>query len=155
MVNDTSEALTVKQVGPSKELGAFDLSDGAYCAIGAGGWGVSWPAGTLTGMSELGEGEVRELGPEDTGRWLVTTARGSRHVWDLDAWTYQRLPHADASFSAPQDGQVLSITRVERWPAVGGTSLVWFDDLDAPNLLEHWRMSNVIVSIQRYPDVQP
>jgi hypothetical protein len=54
----------------------------------------------------------------------VTTARGSRHIWDLDAWTYQRLPHSDASFRAPQDGQVLRITRVERWPAVGGTSLV-------------------------------
>jgi hypothetical protein len=49
----------------------------------------------------------------------------------------------------------LRITGVERWPAVGGTSLVWFDDADAPTLLEYWRTSNVIASIQRCPDVHP
>jgi hypothetical protein len=38
---------------------------------------------------------------------------------------------------------------VERWPTVGGTSFLWFDDPDTPDTLEHYRISSTIVGIHR------
>ena len=93
----------------------------------------------------------QRLGTGDTGRWLVTTARGTRHVWDLDAMTYQRLPAAAASFRLPLDGPVVPITRVDEWPQVGSRFLLWFDEPSMPDRLEHWRISNRIVSIEPLP----
>lgn len=97
-------------------------------------------AGTGDGVS------VDQLTADDTGQWLVTTL-GSRHVWDLDAGTYQRIPGATrASFD--WDKAVVRLTRVERWPAVGSTSFIWFDDPALPDLVEQWRQSSTIVSIE-------
>jgi hypothetical protein len=96
---------------------------------------------------------VQSIDETSKGRYLVTT-KGSQHIWDLDAMTYQRLPgtgnavliSSRAVFA--HDGDVLQITAVERWPEVGHTSLVWFDDPAHPQLLEHWRQSSTIVSIE-------
>lgn len=87
-----------------------------------------------------------ELTPLDTGCWLVTTV-GSQHLWDLDAGTYERLPgEGRASFA--HDARVVAISRVQQWPAVGSQSVVWFDDPDDA-LIEQWRVSSTIASIQQ------
>lgn len=96
------------------------------------------------------EDYVEELDETSTGRWLVTTIQ-SQHIWDCDARTYQRMPGPDGKQFA-HDNRVVAITRVERWPRVGATSLVWFDDLDHPHLLEQWRQCSRIQSIQRLTD---
>jgi len=70
------------------------------------------------------------LGPDGTGRWLVTTG-GRQHLWDLDAGTYRRLPGPGRG-SFDYDGKLLTLTRIERWPAVGKTFFIWFDDPSAP-----------------------
>ena len=90
---------------------------------------------------------VHQLGPDSTGRWLVTTQR-STHVWDLDAGTYMRQP-GDGSERFGLEGQPMKITRVERWPAVGDRSIVWFDDPEFPNVMEHYRVSSAIRSIEQ------
>ncbi|ANE78458.1 hypothetical protein A7U43_03085 [Mycobacterium adipatum] len=88
-----------------------------------------------------------ELGPGVGGSWLVVT-QGSRHEWDLDAMTYMRMPGpASLSGQFAMDGQRLRITRVERWPRVGFTSLVFFDDPTRPLDYEHFRQSSQIESI--------
>lgn len=92
---------------------------------------------------------VHALGPDMSGRWLVTT-QGSTHVWDLDAMTYQRHPGPRSRSGAfAHDGVAHRITRVTLWPVVGGRSFVWFDDPDEPTLLEHYRISSTIVEIRR------
>lgn len=96
------------------------------------------------------DGYVDELDETSTGRWLVTTVR-SQHIWDCDARTYQRLPGHDGKQFA-HDNRIAAITRVERWPRVGATSLLWFDDPNHPHQLEHWRQCSWIQSIQRLTD---
>ena len=93
---------------------------------------------------------VHRLGPGDTGRWLVTTARGSQHLWDLDAMTYLRLPRPDSGCVSLVDERPERITRVEAWPEVGGRSLAWFDDPEQPDTVEHWLISSRIVRIELY-----
>lgn len=90
-----------------------------------------------------------ELGPADTGRWLVFT-KGSVHLWDLDQGTYQRLPGEGRS-RFDYDEVVVHLTRVERWPSVGSTSFIWYDDPIHPHTLEQWRQSSTIRRIQRLP----
>lgn len=93
------------------------------------------------------------LGPADRGRWLVTTVT-SQHIWDLDAGTYQRLPGGGQPRFL-HDEVVVPIARVERWPAVGATSLVWFDEPAAPLFWEHWRRSSTVVSIELIDGDEP
>jgi hypothetical protein len=63
--------------------------------------------------------------------------------------TYQHLS-TKRGFGPAQDAEVLPITIVERWPAVGRTSLLWFDELVETILpIEHWRQSSTIVSIEQ------
>ena len=83
------------------------------------------------------------------GRWLVTT-RTSRHVWDLDLMTFQRLVGPDSP-KLRYDGAVVRITRIGVYPAVGISSLVFYDD-QVLECLEHWRISSTIVSINRLPN---
>lgn len=87
-----------------------------------------------------------ELSPESRGKWLITT-QGSQHVWDLDAMTYRRLP-GEGRGKFAHDGRVVRITRVEAWPRIGQTFLLWFDDPEHPELLEHWRRSSRINNIE-------
>lgn len=90
--------------------------------------------------------EIREgLG----GRWLVRSGR-SRHVWDLDARTYMRMP-SSASQPFEYDGVPHRITMVEWWPRLGQRSFVWFDAPDDPVSREHYRVSSPIQSIERLP----
>jgi hypothetical protein len=63
--------------------------------------------------------------------------------------TYTRLPGADSTPFA-YDGQPMPITRVDRWPAVGGQSLVVFDDQTDPSL-EQWRLCSEIRAIAAAP----
>lgn len=80
------------------------------------------------------------------GCWLVIT-RTSQHVWNLDQMTYQRLPGPDGQgFVA--DGMVLTITRIGVYPAVGRSSLLFYDDPENEQR-ERWRVSATVVSITR------
>jgi hypothetical protein len=90
---------------------------------------------------------VDELTPAVSGRWRVST-RGSQHVFDLDERTYRRSPlpgHGRFSY----DECDVQLTRVERWPRVGSTFLIWVDDPEVPELLEHWHQSSEILRIVR------
>ena len=90
--------------------------------------------------------QVLSLGPLSTGRWIVET--NSQHLYDLDRGTYQRLPRPGRG-SFAHDNAVVRLTRVERWPEIGKTSLIWFDDPERPQTREHWRQSTIINSITR------
>ncbi len=81
------------------------------------------------------------------GRWRVQT-QGSTHEWDLDTMTYLRTA-GPRSPSGPFafDSRPMPITKVERWPRVGSTSLVWYDDPHDSDQIEHWRQSSRIISI--------
>ena len=90
--------------------------------------------------------EVEALHSGLGGCWLVST-RTSRHVWNLDHMTYQRLPGPDGQkFVA--DGMVLPITHVGFYPAVGRSSLIFYDDPEGERR-ERWRVSATVVSITR------
>ena len=92
---------------------------------------------------------VDELTAEMGGRWLVIS-QGSTHLWDIDNMTYRRCPGAtSASGGFPYDAEPMPITRVDRWPAVGSTSLVWYDDPARPETHEHRRQSSTIDAIVR------
>jgi hypothetical protein len=91
--------------------------------------------------------EVQELTSGMRGCWVVVT-QGSLHLWDLDSLTYTRIPGAASPSGAFSfDAQPMAITRIERWPRIGSTSLVWYDDPADPGGREHWRQSSRIVSI--------
>ena len=109
-----------------------------------------WAAWIRSGDAPDAE-RVQELTPGMDGRWLVVT-RGSAHEWDLDAKTYMRVP-GPASMSGPFafDSQPMAITRVDRWPRVGSTSRVVYDDPARPDDLEQWRQSSQIASITKIP----
>lgn len=107
---------------------------------------------TDQGCSVAHGDSVESLDASSVGRWKVTTV-GSTHIWDIQPGRvlYRRLPgEASESFSA--DGAEVELTRVDRWPAVGSTSLIFFDDLEVPLLLEQWRRSSTIGSITRLDD---
>jgi hypothetical protein len=91
---------------------------------------------------------VDHLGPDSTGRWLVRS-RGSEHLFDLDAGTYRRTPGPGRG-RFPNDGHTVRLASVERWPRVGGTFLIWIDDREHPDVLEHWHQSSVVQSITRF-----
>lgn len=90
---------------------------------------------------------VAEMGPGITGRWLVRS-RGSEHLVDLDAGTYCRRPGAGHG-RFRHDGHTVRLTRVERWPRVGATFLIWVDDHEYPGAVEHWHQSSPIRSITK------
>ena len=92
---------------------------------------------------------VTEISEGVDGRWLVRSGR-SRHVWDLDAGTYMRMP-SSASQPFEYDGVPHRITMVEWWPRLGQRSFVWFDAPDDPVSREHYRVSSPIQSIERLP----
>ncbi|QFS90491.1 hypothetical protein FIV07_06995 [Mycobacterium sp. THAF192] len=109
------------------------------------------PRNDDSAASNLAAREVDALTPDSAGCWLVTT-QGSTHVWDLDAMTYTRRPGpASLSGAFDHDERAMPITRVQRWPRVGQTSLVWFDDPEAPAERELSRQSSTIVSITALP----
>jgi len=112
--------------------------------------------GTVSVMTDTPDAsrqvEVDELDPGMGGLWLVVT-QGSRHEWDLDAMTYMRVAGPDSlSGTCALDGRRLPVTRVERWPQVGSTSLVFFDDPTRPLEYEHFRRSSRIESITLISD---
>ncbi len=97
---------------------------------------------------------IDELTP-DMRRWLVTS-QGSTHLWDLDAFTYERRPGPHSpSGSFDHDEQPHRITRVHSWPKVGGQSFVFYDDLHNPWEVEQFRHSSVITRIERLDDSSP
>lgn len=92
-------------------------------------------------------GDVQRLDPGSGGRWFVHT-RGSVHVLGLAAGTYERRPGPTSARFA-HDNTTLVLARVETWPEAGGRMLVWVNDPDLPELLEHWRLSSRISRIAR------
>lgn len=95
---------------------------------------------------------VTELRPGMGGRWEVT-ARTSRHVWDLDAMRYTRLPGPTAT-AMMYDGIEVAIGRVAVWPVVGQQSLLFYDDPNDP-LQEQHRICSTIESITASPAGRP
>ncbi|EFV14710.1 hypothetical protein [Segniliparus rugosus] len=96
---------------------------------------------------------VEELTSDMRGLWLVVT-QGSRHIWDLETHPpgYVRVPGPQSLSGAfPMDRQLVRLSRVGRWPKIGGTSLVFFDVPDDP-MKEYWRQSSAIARIERLPD---
>jgi|GEM_PF-4061625 len=94
-----------------------------------------------------GPRDVDALTLEMNGSWLVKT-QSSEHMWNLDHMTYTRLPGLRSRSGAfAFDHQPMAITRVDRWPRVGSTSLLWYDDPTDPDRTEQWRQSSRIVSI--------
>lgn len=92
----------------------------------------------------------QQLAPQDEGRWIITTKHGTRHLFDLEACTYTRLP-TPRSPRMVHDGRPMRLTVIERWPTIGGTFFIWADDPDQPEAIEHWRQSGTILSIERAP----
>lgn len=92
---------------------------------------------------------VSALTATTRGRWLVST-RHTQHVWDLDAMTVRRLPGPESGVF-PDDGQPLILNRVDRWPVVGGTFFVWLEPAEGSDLIEFWRQSSPVRSIERLP----
>ena len=103
----------------------------------------------ISAATGIGSPVVTEIREGLGGRWLVRSG-GSRHVWDLDAGTYMRVP-GSASPSFEYDGVPHRITTVEWWPRLGQRSFVWFDDPDGPGGRGHYRVSSTIQSIERLP----
>lgn len=93
------------------------------------------------------ESGFETIGPESTGRWLITT-QGSQHVLDVDEQTYQRLPGRGRSGFA-HDQRTVPFSRVEQRPAVGSAFVLWFDDPDSPDEIVYWRRSSTIRAIER------
>lgn len=91
---------------------------------------------------------VEELTSESSGSWLVTT-QGSQHIFNFDNFFYKRMPQDSSSGSFHYDNLELKISRIEIYPKVNSKFYIFVDDLDFPNLLEHWRISSKIVSIQK------
>lgn len=92
---------------------------------------------------------VTALTAESSGVWLVTT-QGTQHVIDLDAMTYTRYPNAASRGGAfVADGSEQTIWRIDIYPAIGSSFLIWIDDPVAPETVAHWRMSSTVKSIER------
>jgi hypothetical protein len=73
---------------------------------------------------------------------------GSEHIWNLDHMTYTRIPQSlSRSGAFAFDHQPMAITRVDRWPRIGSTSLLWYNDPTEPDRIEHWRQSSPVVTI--------
>ena len=89
-----------------------------------------------------GKPRVLSLGPSSTGRWLVNAE--SRHIFDFDRGTYQRLV-GTGCLDFPLDGKAVHLYRVERWPQLGGTFLILLH-------VDEWRRSSQITSITRIVD---
>lgn len=93
-------------------------------------------------------GEVQTLAGVPDGRWLVET-QGSFHVWDLDAFTYARVPGRESrAGSMAYDGDAFKIWSVSAWPTVGACALV--DYTDPTNFTQtQFRRSSTVRSIRR------
>lgn len=98
---------------------------------------------------EVGE-TVDALRPGMRGRWEIRT-RGSLHIFDFDAMTYQRTP-VTASGRFRHDSHTVRLSRVERYPEVGDSFFIWVDDHEYPNLFEHWHQSSPVRRITRLGD---
>lgn len=90
---------------------------------------------------------VTELTPDMTGIWRVTT-RDSVHVWNLDNFTWTRQPGVTAP-RFPYDAVPLRIWRVHRYPKVGEQAYAEVDDPTDPENTALWRISSVVLKIER------
>lgn len=118
------------------------------CLVGLSHWSATMWCMSSDGMAKepVSDECVELLSPGMTGRWRVLSRR-SEHLWDLDEMTYARLRGGSSSPFA-HDGVALPIRFVERWPQVGGTSFLYFDDPE-DDLVEQWRISSTIRRIER------
>lgn len=96
-------------------------------------------------------GQVDALSPDAGGRWLVTT-QGSEHIWDLDDMTYARM-RGEGRERWKFDGQTHPIVRVDRWPRVDSTFLVYCDD-PTDEHIEQSRRSSIVRTIERLEPVE-
>lgn len=102
-------------------------------------------------MTEL----VEKITAESTGIYLVKT-QGSTHLWNLDEGWYVRNPtRTDSTYSevlrglGGLNGTQQPLEKVERYPEVGGTFMVF---LPPPH---NYHRSSQIRSIERIPTDVP
>ncbi|MFZ2237986.1 MAG: hypothetical protein WAV90_00425 [Gordonia amarae] len=93
---------------------------------------------------------VEELTPDSRGRWLVTTM-GSRHIFDLDRGNYTRIPGAGRG-DFIGDGEPQKIYLIGRWPRLGESFYVEFDDPASPWDRVQTRLSSTVQRIERLTD---
>ena len=94
--------------------------------------------------------QLERLAPGVGGVWLVSSRKGTTHLWDLDAKTYRRQPGPGSSRMA-YDNTTVPIPNVGAWPEVGGRALVFLDDPQNP-FMAQWRFCSAIRSITRIND---
>ena len=87
------------------------------------------------------------------GRWLVTTL-GSLHLFDLSAWPLVRYVrtggHCRSRFLL--DGEAVVLTRIQWWPTVGLSFLVW---VDIDHRTDGWWRSSTVQRIEPYDEHGP
>jgi hypothetical protein len=111
--------------------------------------GGIWTAKPRFHSYELSGEFVGELTPETRGSWLVSS-EGTQHLWDLDTGVYARFPTSvSLAGEFDYDAELQRITRVEVWPQVGRSFVVFCDDPAFPDSIEQWRRSSWIKNIER------
>lgn len=105
----------------------------------------------------MSDDETTELGPTMYGRWLVTSASGTEHEWDIAPGQvrYRRRP-APGRGRFAYDSEIVTLTRIEQWPVVDTQgAYIFYDDPADPERIEQWRLSTPPVSIKRIDDPEP
>jgi hypothetical protein len=101
----------------------------------------------------LPEPETLELTAGSRGRWLVHS-KNSTHYWDLDAMRYACWRGESAlAESVASESRAIPIASVDRYPKVGGKSLMFYTD--PSDGTEYWRESSVIERIERLGAPKP
>lgn len=91
---------------------------------------------------------VNELNAKSRGVWLVKEKNAS-HIFNLDKMIYIRVA-GKKSKRYPGDGDPQIINTVALYPMVGHRFLIFTDDGEIPHLMEQWRLSDTIISIEEF-----
>lgn len=91
---------------------------------------------------------VTELTEESRGSWLITTASGSSHIWNLDKRTVTRLPTGFSPNQLVNDAAAQPIIAVANYPKIGECTGVMFPG--DPGVTGHYRIrrSTPVTSIE-------
>jgi hypothetical protein len=91
-----------------------------------------------------------ELAPGSVGRWLVETHSGSRHLFDLDTWTYSRSGEQRLG-NGLDSPDPLPIVEVDQWPRVNTQFWLWLDVGD--DYVQQMRSSYVTRIVELSPGI--
>ena len=91
---------------------------------------------------------IEELNADSTGKFLVMDKHAG-HYFDLDHMIYMRKPRKNMK-GLPGDNDPQIIDTIALYPMVGLRFLVFTEDAEIPHLMEQLRISDTILSIERY-----